>query len=102
MLMKNDFHFDQESPDQETTRSGKVALLWRVEWIVAIALSAVVLFLLVVRATHAGALWRDEAESAQSARMPIGEMVENIQYTSFPILFPVFVRAYTTVFGRVT
>jgi len=97
--MKNDFHSDQESPDQETTRSGKVALLWRVEWIVAIALSAVVLFLLVVRATHAGALWRDEAESAQSARMPIGEMVENIQYTSFPILFPVFVRAYTTVFG---
>src|SRR5438067_13225924 len=74
--MKNDFRSDQESPDQETTRSGKVALLWRVEWIVAIALSAVVLFLLVVRATHAGALWRDEAESAQSARMPIGEMVE--------------------------
>ena len=74
-------------------------MIERVEWIVAIALSAVVLFLLVVRTTHAGALWRDEAESAQLARMPIGEMVENIQYTSFPILFPVFVRAYTTALG---
>lgn len=93
--MKNDFG----SPNPESTEIRKIALIRRLEWIVAIALSAVVLFLLIVRATHAGALWRDEAESAQSARMPVGEMFENIQYSSFPILFPVVVRAYTTVFG---
>ena len=33
------------------------------EWTVAILLSATVLFLLLVRATHAGALWRDECDS---------------------------------------
>ena len=97
--MRTNFATRSEFPNQEGANAGKVALIQRAEWIIAVALSAVVLFLLVVRTTHAAALWRDEAESAQSAAMPIGEMLKNFQYTSFPILFPLSVRAYTMLFG---
>jgi len=97
--MRTNLATEQESPNQESRKAGKVALIQRIEWIVAIALSVLVLFLLLVRASHAGALWRDEAESVQSARMPFGEMVRHIQFTSFPIVFPLCLRGYTTLFG---
>ena len=70
------------------------------EWIVAILLTAVVLLLLLVRATHAGALWRDECDSLELARMSaFGEVVHNLKFTSFPIFFPTIVRFFTTLFG---
>jgi hypothetical protein len=70
------------------------------EWIVAILLSATVLFLLTVRATHAGGLWRDECDSLQLARLPtFADVVHNLKFTSFPILFPTSVRAFTSLFG---
>jgi hypothetical protein len=72
----------------------------RVECAVAILLSIVVLFLLFVRATHAGGLWRDEAESVQIARMPqFTNVLQHLKYSSFPILFSVILRTYTTLFG---
>jgi len=97
--MSPDFRADQSPSNQETGKAGRLVLIRRLEWIVAIALSTVTLFLLVVRATHAGALWRDEAESAQSAGLPIAEMFKYFRSTSFPILFPLSVRAYATLFG---
>jgi len=70
------------------------------EWIVAILISAMVLILLIVRATHAGALWRDECDSLELARMPtFSDIVHNLKFTSFPILFPTTVRLFTTLFG---
>ena len=82
------------------SENGGVTLIKRIEWIVAIMLSAVVLFLLVVRTTHAGALWRDECDSVQLARMPrIADVLGNLQYTAFPVLFPAIVRAYTSALG---
>ena len=70
------------------------------EWFVAILITALVLFLLLVRATHAGALWRDECDSVELARMPaLSDIVHNLKFTSFPILFPATVRLFTTVFG---
>jgi hypothetical protein len=77
----------------------KVVALKRVEWITATLLSAVVLFLLFVRATHAGALWRDESDSAQLAQMGWREMWERSRFASFPILFSVLVRTHITLFG---
>lgn len=78
----------------------KILSIKRIEWITALLLSAVVLFLLIVRATHAGALWRDECETLQLARMPtLGDITENIQYTSLPVPFVVIVRVFTSVFG---
>jgi len=44
--------------------------LKRAEWTVAVLLSGMALFLLVTRATHAGALWRDECGTVQLATMP--------------------------------
>jgi hypothetical protein len=70
------------------------------EWTVAILISALVLFLLIVRATHAGALWRDECDSLELARMPrFADILHNLKFTSFPILFPATVRLFTTLFG---
>jgi hypothetical protein len=70
------------------------------EWIVAILISTMVLILLIVRATHAGALWRDECDSLELARMPtFADIVHNLKFTSFPILFPTTVRLFTTLFG---
>ena len=56
--------------------------------------------LLLVRASHAGALWRDEAESVQMARLPhfVGcGPKPSIQFLSGS--FSVIVRIYTTLFG---
>src|SRR6516162_5596535 len=70
------------------------------EWSVAILLSALVLFLLGIRATHAGALWRDECDSLELARLPaFADIVHNLKFTSFPILFPATVRVFTSLFG---
>jgi hypothetical protein len=49
-----------EQIKQLRTKYGEAAPIKRVEWIAAILLSAVVLFLLILRGTHAGALWRDD------------------------------------------
>lgn len=74
--------------------------LKRAEWIVAVLLSAMSIFLLVVRITHAGALWRDEVAVVNLARMPsITDIAQNFQHEAFPVPFPVFVRAYTNLFG---
>jgi hypothetical protein len=75
-------------------------LIKSAEWIVALLISALVLLLLFVRATHAGALWRDECDSLELARMPsFVDIVHNLKFTSFPILFPTTIRLFTTLFG---
>src|SRR5437870_5449465 len=84
----------------EGSRVWKHLPLERAEWIVAVLLSATVLFLLIVRITHAGALWRDECDIVQLARMPrFNDMLANLHYTAFPVMFPAIVRAYTNALG---
>lgn len=74
--------------------------LKRLEWALAILLSATAVVLLAVRATHAGALWRDECAVVNLARMPtVADIAQNFQHEAFPIPFPLFVRAYTNVLG---
>src|SRR5213075_1264230 len=68
--------------------------------IVAILLSAAVLFVFFVRATHAGGLWRDECDSVELARLPtFADVLHNLKFTSFPILFPTTIRLFTNLFG---
>ena len=56
------------------------------ERIVAILLSATVLVVFFVRATHAGGLWRDECDSLELARLPtFADVLHNLKFTSFPI-----------------
>ena len=83
------------SPNQVS----RFAALESIEWILAIVLSATVLFLLIVRATHVGALWRDECDSVYLAQMRFADLLANLHYTAFPILFPITVRGYTALFG---
>lgn len=74
--------------------------LKRFEWVLSTLLSLVVLSLLIARATHAGALWRDECAALQLARMPtFAEIGANFQHEAFPLLFPTTIRLYTNVFG---
>ncbi len=75
------------------------ALTW-VERGVALLLTFTVLVLLVVRAHHAGALWRDECASVQLAQMPtLSDLFGNFQRESFPALFPLCIRSYAYIFG---
>ena len=75
-------------------------LLQRTEWIVAILLSSLILFLLAVRTMHAGPLWRDECDAVQLAEMPrFADVLANLKYSSFPVLFPAILRAYIALCG---
>ena len=82
------------------TITRKRDLLKSFELLAAILLSAMMIFFLGARATHAGALWRDEAATLQLAQMPtIGEIAANFQHEAFPIPFPLLIRGYTAVVG---
>jgi hypothetical protein len=84
----------------KATRAMKPANLKTLEWIVSILLSAVILLLLLVRAQHAGALWRDECASVQLAEMPAAvDVLNNFQRESFPAVFPFTIRAWAALFG---
>ena len=77
----------------------RLDFLKRAEWILAVLLTATALFLLVIRATHAGALWRDECAVVNLARMPtVADITRNFQHEAFPVPFPILVRVYTNVF----
>lgn len=80
--------------------SRKTDVLARLELLIAISLTATVLFFLAIHATHAGALWRDEAATLQLAQMPtIGEIAANFQHEAFPVPFPLLIRCYVALFG---
>ena len=74
--------------------------LRRFTLLVAIALTAASALVLVVRATHAGGLWRDEAGAVQVALQPSMHGIAQVfQHEAFPLLFPLTVRAYAAVAG---
>ncbi len=75
----------------------KTDFLKRAEFFVALLLSLLVFFLLVVRAQHAGALWRDECTSMRLAELTTVEPLrDRLPYT---LLFPAIVRIHTALFG---
>ena len=70
-------------------------LIKSAERVFAIVISALALSLLFFRATHAGAIWRDEANSLQLAVMPtLHDVRHNLAFDSFPLLFNLILRAY--------
>src|ERR1700722_8924101 len=91
---------DAQSGDALFSASRKIDILARLELLIAILLTATVLLLLVIRATHAGALWRDEAAALQLAQMPtISDVAANFQHEAFPLPFPLLIRGYAALFG---
>ena len=90
------------SSEQTSAAPGpaKIDILKAVELVVCILLSAVVIVLLIIRATHAGALWRDEAATLQLAQLPtLGDVAANFQHEAFPLPFPLLIRTYVALFG---
>jgi hypothetical protein len=77
-----------------------LGLLRRAEFTLAILLSLMLVFLLIVRIEHAGPLWRDECAVVQLARMQsVTDIARNFQHEAFPPLFPLIIRAYTALSG---
>lgn len=75
----------------------KTDLIKRVEWGTALLISLLILVLLVVRAQHAGGLWRDECTSVRLAGLSsIAEI--SVRYP-YPLLHPAIVRVHTVLFG---
>jgi len=78
----------------------KPKLIKHAEWIVAILLSAVVVFLLIARVQSMGALWRDEAATLNLAQLStLSEVAANFQHEAFPLPFPLLIRTYVSLFG---
>ncbi len=78
----------------------KIEIVASLELLTAVLLTATVIFFLVLRATNAGALWRDEAASLQLAQLSsVTDIAENFQHEAFPIPFPLLIRGYTAIFG---
>jgi hypothetical protein len=72
----------------------------RLEKLLAIALSVAALTLMVVRAQHAGGLWRDECGLVQLSQMPsLADIFRDFPHEAFPPVFATLIRAWTFVFG---
>ena len=85
---------------QGEASQNKSDLLTKAERLLGFFLTATIISLLLVRAFHAGALWRDECAVVQLAEMPsLSDLLGNFQHEAFPPLFPFIVRIYTILFG---
>jgi hypothetical protein len=70
----------------------------RAEVFAAVLISLLIFFLLIVRAQHAGGLWRDECTSMRLAgASSIADIRERYPY---PLLHPAIVRLHTALFGE--
>lgn len=68
--------------------------------ILALLLTAAAVVLLAIRATHAGALWRDECGALAVARLDgIRAMYDLFPHEAFPLAFPLAVRTWLAIAG---
>jgi hypothetical protein len=75
-------------------------MLCRAEWTAAVLLTLALAGLHLLRVSHAGGLWRDEAAAAALATLPAwSEVAESFQHEAFPLLFPAAVRGWVGAFG---
>src|SRR5689334_18636451 len=84
-------------PEEPPNAESKAA---RWQRLFAVALGGLAVACLLVRAVHAGALWRDEAAVVRLATLPsLGELLELFPHEAFPPPFPLFVRAFAALCG---
>lgn len=75
--------------------SKRLAQIVRSEWIVALAVTAIMVLLDINYARHAGGLWRDEANSVAMAAYPsLSTTWQRLQFDSFPMLWYVVLRGW--------
>src|SRR5437763_15123197 len=76
-------------------------MLRRIEYIVGIILSILAITLLLIRATHAGALWREECRSVATASLPsFSELLRQFQFGCFLLRFLLGLRGYLILVGN--
>src|SRR5437763_15298250 len=85
-----------------TTNRKLPTALVSLELITAAALSLLVVLLIIVRATHVGARWRDECGAVEFAQMKFADLLSNLQFTAFPLVFPAAIRIFIGLFGART
>ncbi len=74
--------------------------LARPDYILALATTALVIFLHVCLTPNVGGLWRDEANTVNLATLPtLGAILEHLDNDSFPLLFAGIVRYWSKFFG---
>ena len=67
----------------------------RAEWAIAIILTLIAVYFHFTFLTHAGALWRDEVNTAEFAGMPsLSSLYSSLQYDGFPLLSTLLVRGW--------
>jgi hypothetical protein len=88
------------APSLFTKRLQPVFIKWlqrvlQFEWIVALAITVIVVVLDVSYAQHAGGLWRDEANSFAMANYPsLSTTWDRLQFDSFPMLWYLILRGW--------
>ncbi len=71
-----------------------------IEWIVAVLLTVIIVWLMVVRWQVPGGIWRDEVACVQLALQPnASDILKNFEHEAFPPPFPFLVRGYISLFG---
>ncbi len=74
------------------------AVLSKVEWAAAIALTLVVVYFHFVLWRNAGGLWRDEQNTVYISTLPsFSELWGNLQFDSFPVVWFTVVRAWSSL-----
>jgi hypothetical protein len=85
-----------DHPPAEANDPGRAQLWRKLDWGVCLAATAAALTLHVVFLTHAGPLWRDEANGVGLATFfSLPEMWRMLAYDSFPALFPMVLRCWS-------
>src|SRR5688500_13558839 len=87
-------------PSVATIDERTPSTLRKVESVVAILLTVVVVSLHLMGALSAGGLWRDEAATVGLATLPtVGDVWKYAQHEAPPVLWPLMVRAFSTAVG---
>ncbi|MBX9788306.1 MAG: hypothetical protein K2Y37_05280 [Pirellulales bacterium] len=91
-----------------TKRPGVISFDWYTlavycEWLVAAGATLIVVHRHWLNLKYAGALWRDEANTAEFAKLPSWrDIIENLQWDSFPILSTALLRIWGYLPGGTT
>src|SRR5579884_992059 len=84
-------------PETEPLKRSQ-SLLRKIEWGVAILLTAFCVALHFRFMLHAGALWRDEAAAVNVAEMPsLKELWNNLHYELFPLFWFLLARVWAFI-----
>ena len=82
-----------ETDFQKSARSPRIGWIGAIEVAVGAIFTLIIFYFHGVFVTHAGGLWRDEANTIGLATLPtFGEVCSHLEFDSFPLLWPLFIR----------